>query len=129
MKFKDEQHEQLYLKLLSQCNRKDCETMPLCYLLALACETEARAKTCFNFKYTSIEPKGLEASWQYGTSTKAIKLAFNLWNGFGRHLEGFEGCDTSCFSVFGTSWDKYFMEALKLRFEIRVNIEYGALNR
>lgn len=113
MIFKDENHENLYNTLLQKCSRKDEETKPVMYLLALACN-QSQAEQVFDFKEMCIRPDNFGQPWQTSSSTRAIRLAFVLWNNFpSEENQSYN----SVYSIFGgSSWDKYFIEAIKLRF-------------
>ena len=113
IQFKDERHKNMYLALLEKCNRADEETKPVMYLLALTCDL-SRVEQMFDFKEMCIRPDNFEQSWQTSSSAKAIRLAFILWNGFPTEEEQELN---SVYNIFGySSWDRYFIEAIKLRY-------------
>ncbi|MEE1154443.1 MAG: DUF6075 family protein [Acutalibacteraceae bacterium] len=111
--FKDNEHKNMYFTLLKKCNRADAETKPVMYLLALTCNID-RAEQMFNFKEMCIKADNFEQPWQTSSSARAIRLAFVLWNGF--PTEEKQELN-SVYNIFGySSWDKYFLEAIKLRY-------------
>lgn len=111
--FKDENHQDMYFALLKKCKRVDEETKPVMYLLALACNM-SRAEQMFDFKEMCIRADNFEQPWQTSSSTRAIRLAFVLWNGFPTEEEQERN---SVYNIFGySSWDKYFIEAIRLRY-------------
>lgn len=111
--FKDKEHENMYTELLNKCNRADEEVKSVMYLLALTCNM-SRAEQMFDFKEMCIRPDNFEQPWQTSSSTRAIRLAFVLWNGFPSEKEQEFN---NIYNIFGySSWDKYFIEAIKLRY-------------
>lgn len=87
----------------------DCELQPVLYLLSLIHTVHADPeRDLFDLKERRILPAGLEASWQTGSTLKASRLLFNLWNG---HVDG-----ATVWDLFGGSWDPYFLEAIRMRF-------------
>lgn len=113
MLFESEKHETLYNTLINKCQRVDEETKPVMYLLALTCDM-SRAKQMFDFKEMCIRPDNFEQPWQTSSSARAIRLAFVLWNGFPTEEEQELN---SVYNIFGySSWDKYFIEAIRLRY-------------
>lgn len=117
IKFKDKNHEEMYKILLERCKRVDEETTPVMYLLSLVCANRGTftcAEQMFDFKEMCIRPDNFEQPWQTSSSAKAIRLAFVLWNGFPTEEEQERN---SVYNIFGySSWDKYFIEAIKLRY-------------
>lgn len=115
--FESERHKELFNTLINKCKRIDSETISVMYLLSLACEDEKQAEKMFDFKETCICPDNFNQSWLTGSSSRAIRLAFVLWNGFPteEHQE-----NNSIYNIFGYShWDKYFLEAIKLRYGVK----------
>ena len=113
MIFESDKHENKYKELLTKVGSERAgspEVKATLYLIALVGHEER----LFNFKDCSIRPKGLSEAWQTGSSTRATRLAFILWNGNPAEEDQSEN---SVYSLFGYStYDKYFLEAIKIRY-------------
>lgn len=119
MIFKSNKHRQYFedleRKLEANGYRRDDETRPVLYLIALLCsETECGlADEMFDFADRKIKPEVIDAPWQTSSSLKLTRLAFSLWNGFPGD-ENPSYCNV--YWIFGNEWDPYFIQAIKLRF-------------
>lgn len=113
--FRDELHMEMYDELIKRCRRVNNETVPVMYLLALACDSINKAESLFDFKTECIKPDEIHQGWQTSGSIKATRLAFVLWNGFPTEDEQKLN---NVYNIFGSGWDEYFIEAIKLRFNI-----------
>lgn len=112
--FESEKHKTLFYTLLKKCRRVNDEATSVMYLLALACDNEAQAKQMFDFKENCICPENLSQPWQTGSTERAVRLAFVLWNGYPSEENQ---TNNSIYNIFGySSWDRYFIEAIKLRY-------------
>lgn len=120
MIFKDEPHKVIYNRLINRCRRVDDETKSILYLLALASTVSNQAESLFDFDDMSINPENFHAGWQTSGTFAATRLAFTLWNGF--PSEDDQSLNNVC-NIFGTGWDKYFIQAIQLRFNIPVPSE------
>ena len=114
MIFESERHERTYEELLRRVvangYRLDEEVKPVMYLVALIGADVAGQM--FDFAERKIKPGVINAPWQTGSSLRATRLAFNLWNGF--PTEDQRECTP--YAIFGNLWDPYFFQAIKLRF-------------
>lgn len=93
----------------------------LVYLLGLTAETRAHFSKCFDEKERTIRPDVLEEGWQTGSTTRIIRMAFNLWNGWCYESEDdAQACRVSDAytpdNLFCCEFARYFCEAIKLRY-------------
>ena len=114
MIFESERHRQKYHELLNRIGTERAtrtEAMATLYLIALVGHEER----LFDFEDYSIKPEGLSEPWQTGSSTRATRLAFILWNGNPAEEEERRN---NIYNIFGYSeYDRYFIEALKIRYQ------------
>lgn len=114
MIFESERHENKYKELLARvgdARAKSLEVKATLYLVSLV----GNEDQLFNFKDCSIEPEGLNAPWQTGSSSRATRLAFILWNG---NPGAEDPSYNNIYHIFGySSWDRYFIEALRIRYQ------------
>ncbi|WP_410506340.1 DUF6075 family protein [Haloimpatiens sp. FM7315] len=70
----------------------------------------------YDFEENCIRLDGLNQGWQAGGTTKATKLAFNLYNNWrGEDREHEDYSPLELFSV-ATEYRNYFLVAVQLRF-------------
>lgn len=101
-------HRRNYERLLDDVGCYDVETKSAVYLIALiATDKPERVKEMFDVREHCVIQDAIDADWHYGTTRKAFRLACHLWNGY-----------TPCnvLETFGTQWDKYFLQAIRIRF-------------
>lgn len=118
MKFRDTEHEELFLKILSKMRRNDPYHRSAAYLMALV---PMEVEDVFDLRLSHIKPDGLYAGWQTGSSRKATRLMFNLWNGCHIDYAAERPENTSCYYVVDEILDNYeyfpwFIEAIRIRF-------------
>lgn len=119
--FKNPEHENRYLALIAQIPefyRSSSEIQAVIYLIALVETVQPDvADQVFDFSWRMIKPEVLDASWQTKKTKRALLLAFNLFNSFPAQIN----------YVFGKShWDKYFLEAIYLRFHLTCDFDEEA---
>lgn len=114
LKFLCEEHKTKYEKLLDRVEKNGYviygEERAVMYLISLM-ETEKKgiADRLFDFKEKVIRNGVLEANWQSSTTLAATKLALNLWCGY--------PTNQTVYDLFGDYyWDKYYLEAIRIRF-------------
>lgn len=118
LKFLCEEHKTKYEELLDRVEKNGYviygEERAVMYLIALM-ETEKKgiADRLFDFEKKVIREGVLKTSWQSSTTLAATKLALNLWCGYpADQNEKWTVCD-----LFGNCyWDKYYLEAIRIRF-------------
>jgi hypothetical protein len=117
LKFKDLDHAKAYEEFITRArvSKTDMERHSLFYVLALFGETRNHINDVYNFDDNCIEFEGLNKGWQTGGTTKATKLAFNLYNNF-RGVE--PGEDYSPLELFSVSeeYRNYLLYAVQIRF-------------
>ena len=113
MIFESESHQNKYNELLTRIGAdraKDPEVKATLYLIALIGHEER----LFNFKDCHIKPAGINEAWQTGSSSRATRLAFILWNGNPAEDDQREN---NLYNIFGySSFDRYFLEAIRIRY-------------
>lgn len=118
IRFKDAEHEEGYNKFIekAEVQELDKERLSLFYVLSLFNETRKHIEDLYDFQGKCIKLDGLNKGWQTGGTTKATKLAFNLYNNW-RGYDG-EGEDYSPLEIFSvsTEYRNYMLLAVQLRF-------------
>ena len=89
------------------------------YLMALA---HSVPNDVFDFEDDCIRHEGLYKGWQTGSSRKATRLMFSLWNGCYEDHAADEPKETSAYytvdEIFcNYEYAPYFYEAVRIRFE------------
>lgn len=80
IKFRNEEHENRFYKILARMNSGDVYHTSVAYLLALDSDCYNHIGSLFDFSENLIKPNGaLTQAWQTGTSSKTTRLMFNLW--------------------------------------------------
>lgn len=119
MRFKDELHEEYFRKFIKDAEvpMYDRERVSLFYIFSLIDETRKHINTLYDFNERCIKLSGLNEPWQTGGTTKATKLAFNLYNGY--RGEDRENEDFSPLTVFSISdeYRDYLLMAVQIRFK------------
>jgi hypothetical protein len=118
LKFKDLDHAKYYEEFLTRARVRhtDTERKALFYILALFRETRNNINDLYDFESNCIDFRGLHQAWQTGGTTKATKLAFNLYNNY-RGEDG-ENSDYSPLELFSVSGEyrNYLLVAVQIRF-------------
>ena len=119
--FKNQEHKEKYLSLLSKMACQDEYHTSLAYLFTLDEECNRHFNDLFDLKKDSIKARtALHHGWQTGTSAKTTRLAYNLWNGCTDDYDEDGNSKTSVHfapdEIFCSGLTKYYVEALKLRF-------------
>ena len=92
----------------------EAEELSVFYLLSLVEEVQKNTVvSSYDFKHRVIKPQSLEEPWQTSSTLKAIRLAFNLWNGY---VQDDKERFSTPYEMFDNYWAPYFVEAIKLRF-------------
>ncbi len=142
LRFNGKDHEATFFSLLKQLsiNYSDTERLALIYVLTITQDCREHFFRCYDPQTGCIIPEVLHEGWITGGDIRAIRLAFNLFNGgvptslvksitsddnlyagkkryVGTHSELIKS--TPC-EIFGHSnnLNKYFFEGIKLRFKI-----------
>lgn len=118
LKFLCEEHKTKYEELLDRVKKNGYvvfgEERAVMYLIALM-ETEKKGITdrLFDFEKKVIREGVLKASWQSSATLAATKLALNLWCGAPTNPKE----KWTVYDLFGDYfWDKYYLEAIRIRF-------------
>lgn len=119
MKFKNSDHEQRFLQLLSRMKNRDAYHRSAAYLMALV---PMAASDVFDFEDDCIRHEGLYADWQTHSSLKATRLMFNLWNFTHEDHAADNPEETSRYytvdEIFSNrEYAPYFYEAIRIRNE------------
>ena len=118
IKFKDVQHEEFFNVFIKKAKVQDWdkERTSLFYTLALFAETRNHINDLYDFDENYIKIEGLNKGWQTGGTTKATKLAFNLYNNFrGEDRESEDYSPLELFSI-STDYRNYMLMAVQIRF-------------
>lgn len=123
--FANDQHRELYSSTLDRMKSTDCYHIAAAYLLSLDNVLRDHMGAIFDFDGDVIKPDGMNADFQTSTSRKTSRLIFNLWNGYDGSEEldedGEQTDPTRYYtldSIFGCSYLPYYLEAVRIRFEI-----------
>lgn len=125
--FYDEDHAAAFDEFLKKMRKMDSYHLSMAYLLSLDSDLREHVNEVFDFEKDGIKPEGLHSGFMTGSSSRTIRLAFNLWNGKcddGETYKDENGDERSLPSYYYTPdhifcyslYSKYYMEALKLRF-------------
>lgn len=111
MRFRDNDHKQRFLEILTRMKTSDVYNASIAYLFALDTNiNDKRLAECFDFENNSIKPQVLEASWLTGTDRRTLKLAFNLWN------DHHKADVADSFGYIDSDNIEYLFEAIRIRF-------------
>ena len=80
--FDSEEQKSAYNALLEKMGESDKYHRTMAYLLSCNEVLRQNADTFFDFENDMIRPDSLSSACLTGTSTKTLRLAFNLWNGY-----------------------------------------------
>ena len=113
--FESAAHEKKYFDLLHRAeitaDSHNPELKAVLYLLALIRRNE---NSLYDFKENVIKPESIGEPWQTGNTARATRLMFILWNGYNAEPDQSQN---SIYNIFGYSeWDKYYIQALKIRY-------------
>ena len=128
--FADEAHERFFYEKVRELpnSRRDSEEIAMIYTLGICDKTRAAFSNIVDQRTFQVNPLVLFAGWQTSASVKVTRLAINLYTGFSQEvkrddsIEGYHiGEDSSDYAVeeiFDCPYEKYFLEAVKLRYDI-----------
>ena len=128
--FADEAHERFFYEKVRELpnSRRDSEEIAMIYTLGICDKTRAAFSNIVDQRTFQANPLVLFAGWQTSASVKVTRLAINLYTGFSQEvkrddsIEGYHiGEDSSDYAVeeiFDCPYAKYFLEAVKLRYDI-----------
>ncbi|MBU3174428.1 DUF6075 family protein [Clostridium estertheticum] len=118
IKFRDVQHEEGFNNFMKKAEVEDWdkERTSLFYTLAIFEETRNHINDLYNFEENCMMFEGLKKGWQTGGTTKATKLAFNLFNNYrGEDREKENYSPLELFSL-DTDYTNYMLMAVQIRF-------------
>lgn len=113
IRFASKEHKDFYSQMLIKTRNDDSYHRAFFYAMGICEETRRNIRTLFDFTNGGIEPDGLSAPWQTGSTRRLCRLAFNLWNGWTQ--EGKEQYSTP-YELFDCGFAQYFFEAIQLRY-------------
>ena len=128
--FADEAHERFFYEKVRELpnSRRDSEEIAMIYTLGICDKTRAAFSNIVDQRTFQVNALVLIAGWQTSASVKVTRLAINLYTGFSQEvkrddsIEGYHiGEDSSDYAVeeiFDCPYAKYFLEAVKLRYDI-----------
>ena len=93
----------------------DSEVVSVLYLIALVESVQGEIRhRAYDFQERLIKPECLKEPWQTSGTLKALRLAYNLWDGF---VEEEKEVYSTPYEMFDNYWAPYFVQAIKLRFK------------
>lgn len=113
--FKSPEHEQFYNEQLAKCKYQDSYHKALMYLVGANEVTRQHLNEIYDFSTRCIKWESLSAGWITGSSSRTLRLAFNLFTGYTGDDEA-ENYTVS--ELFGYSDTKYFLQAIALKYEV-----------
>lgn len=113
IQFASKEHRAFYYQMLAKAHNNDAYHQAFFYAMGICAETRRNIDILFDFKDGGIQPDGLSAPWQTGSTRRLCRLAFNLWNGWTE--EGKERYSAP-YDLFDCSFAPYFFEAIRLRY-------------
>jgi len=119
--FLDDEHQAFYDGCIARANaQSDPYRKALFYTLGLFEETRRNINRLYDFGERGIRFEGLRAGWQTSGTLRAIRLAFNLYNGYTGEEDETEPLLFSPYDLFETTGlMPYFFEAIMLRFNVQ----------
>ncbi|WP_208037099.1 DUF6075 family protein [[Clostridium] symbiosum] len=128
--FADEAHERFFREKVRELpnSRMDGKELAMIYTLGISDMTRSCFSGIVDLKTEQMNPKALFAGWQTSQTVKITRLAMNLYTGFCQTVnrddsdEGYyfgeNSRDYTVEELFDCIYAKYFLEAVKLRYEI-----------
>lgn len=122
LSFCDKAHEDFYYNGLQKAQevggQVDSYFRAFLYLCGLCHDTRVHFDRLFIWREWCIQPEALADGWQTGTTGKIVRLAFNLWNGYGYDVQDGEQISMLFLpdELFCCEFQPYFFEAIRLRF-------------
>ena len=118
MKFRNREHKEKFCEVMSRMKRDDVYHRSAAYLIALA---DLPPEDVFDFDKSWIKHSALFAGYQTGSSRKATRLLYNLWNGTHEDHAADDPEFTSRYYAVDDIMDNYeyfpwFVEAIKIRY-------------
>ena len=124
IRFASPEHRDFYSGR-AQALKPDVCLKALIYTLGLCDDTRRRLDSIYDVKGRTINPETIHAPWQTGSSLKACRLAFNLFND-GVPTVSYDGAPGigdmnecklySASDIFCCSFAPYFFEAIRIRY-------------
>ncbi len=121
MLFKDQNHKNFYINSLNKAQKLgDPYYESLFYILGLTETTKKHIDSIYDFDEDLIQPETVfRQPWQTSTSLRAVRMAYNLFNGFNGIIceemyddpEKYTPSNLFCCELGG-----YFYEALTIRY-------------
>ena len=78
IRFANKEHKDFYSQMLIKTRNDDAYHRAFFYAMGICEETRRNIRTLFDFKNGGINPDGLAAPWQTGSTRRLCRLAFNL---------------------------------------------------
>ena len=145
--YNGKEHERAFWQLMTQLDisPRDSERVALIYILTITEDCRNNFFDCYDKDDKCINLDALHHGWVTGTDARAIRLAFNLFNGSAPtalnknendsynlydnrgefEFDKIELLNTLPSSIFCDSYiGRYFVEGLKLRFTYLLDMEY-----
>ena len=128
--FADEAHERFFYEKVRELpnSHRDSEEIAMIYTLGICDKTRTAFSKIVDQKTLQVNPLVLFAEWQTSDSVKVTRLAINLYTGFSQEvkrddrIEGYRigeaSSDYAVDLIFDCPYAKYFLEAVKLRYDI-----------
>lgn len=131
--FADREHEMFYYGKLKKAREEDCRHKALLYCLGICHKTRVNLGRIYDLKSGCIRAKCLTEKWQTKDSEKAVRMAFNLYEGSmpgafdcGNEKERQNECvKYTAEELFCCRYAPFFWQAVKLRYPEYT--EYGAM--
>jgi len=119
IQFINPEHEKFYYECLNKSANNDVYHKSLFYTLGLTKETRRNINSLYDFKEHVIDFGGLNAPWHTSTTTRVVRLAFNLFNGFNGTDEKRKIDNPSLYTPYELFADElmgFFLQAVIIRF-------------
>lgn len=119
MKFMNKVHEDFFYNCMAKANASagDRYTTALFYTLGLSETTRRIIRQLYDFDRRCINPDGLKAPEQTGTSVKVTRLAFNLFTDTIPEETSESVCEAyTPVSICSCSLMPWMLEAIRIRF-------------
>ena len=121
--FISEEHEKFYIKQLNRLPSAGEYHKALFYCLGISETTRQHINDLYDFTIGCVKPECITAPWQTSSTTKVVRLAFNLYcdgtptvSVFDDKEEQLSECSRyTPDEIFACSYAPYFLQAVKLR--------------
>ena len=128
--FHGEEHKKIYNENLKKVSYQDEYHKALLYCLGISQDTRRNIHQIYDFKTGNVKTKCLQESWMTSSSSKVVRMAFNLYCNYTPSILDYEDREEqinecrqySVEKLFCCSYAPYFWQAIQIRYPEYCNI-------